>query len=140
LSIEENKAIVRRCYEELNKKNLGVAELFAANYVNHQAGGVEIHGPEELKQFLTGLFTAFPDLRFTVEDLIAEGDKVAARWTSQGTHKGQFMGIAPTGKQGAMTGITMFQIVGGKVVEEWPEADMLGLMQQLGAIPTPGQG
>jgi len=141
MPVEENKAIVRRCYEELNKKNLGIGdELFAANYVNHQPGGGEVHGPEELKQLLTGFFTAFPDLRFTVEDLVAEGDKVVARWTSQGTHKGEFMGIAATGKQGATTGIAIFRIVGGKVVEEWAEMDMLGMMQQLGVIPTPGQG
>ena len=140
MSVEENRAIVRRCYEELNKKNLGVVELFAANYVNHQAGGVEIHGPEELKQFLTGLFTAFPDLRFTVEDLIAEGDKVAARWTSQGTHNGEFMGIAPAGKQVTVTVCDIAHWEGGKIVEDWVLVDMLGLMQQLGVIPPLEQG
>ena len=137
MSTEENKAIVRRCYEELNERNWDVLdELFAANYVDHQAGGVEIHGLEELKQFMTGFFNAFPDVRFTVEDLIAEDDKVVARWTSQWTHKGELMGIAATGKQGTTTGIAIFQIVGGKVVEEWPAVDMLGLMQQLGVIPS----
>jgi predicted ester cyclase len=88
---------------------------------------------------MTGLFTAFPDLRLTVEEFITEGDKVVARWTSQATHKGDLMGIAPTGKQVKQTGIAIYHIVGGKVVEEWAERDMLGFMQQLGAIPTPGQ-
>ena len=137
MSIEENKALARRFYEELNKRNLGVLdELCAANYVDHHPGGVEIHGPEELRQMMTGFFTAFPDLRFTVEDLIAEGDKVVARWTSQWTHRGDLQGIAPTGKEGATTGIAILRIVGGKLVEEWAQMDMLGLMQQIGAIPS----
>jgi len=141
MSVEENKVLARRFYEELNKRNLGVLdELCAANYVDHHPGGVEIHGPEELRQMMTGFFTAFPDLRFTVEDLIAEGDKVVARWTSQWTHRGDLQGIAPTGKEGATTGIAILRIVGGKLVEEWAQMDMLGMMQQIGAIPAPGQG
>ena len=111
-------------------------EIFAANYVAHTPGS-EGDNPDSVKQLMTGLFTAFPDLHLTVEDFIVEGDKVVARWTSQGTHKGDLMGITPTGRQVKQTGIAIYHIVGGKVVEEWAERDMLGFMQQLGAIPAP---
>ena len=118
-------------------KNMAVFdEIFAANYVAHTPGA-EGDNPDSVKQLMTGLFTAFPDLHLTVEDFIVEGDKVVARWTSQGTHKGDLMGITPTGRQVKQTGIAIYHIVGGKVVEEWAERDMLGFMQQLGAIPAP---
>ena len=84
--------------------------------------------------------TAFPDLHFTVEDQIAEGDMVANRVTARGTHQGEFMGIAPTGKQVTVTGITIDRIAGDKLEESWASWDFLGLMQQLGAIPEPGEG
>jgi len=124
----------------LNKRNLAaVDEIFAAKYDGHTPGA-ELNSRESVKQVLTVLFTAFPDLHMTVEDLIAEGDKVVIRFTSMGTHKGDLMGIAPTGKQVKSTGIAIYRIVGGKVVEEWAERDTLGMMQQIGAVPTPGQG
>jgi steroid delta-isomerase-like uncharacterized protein len=139
MSTEENKALVRRWIEAINNKNVAVFdEIFAANYVAHTPGAEE-NNPESVKQLMTGLFTAFPDLHLTVEDFIVEGDKVVARWTSQGTHNGDLIGLAPTGKQVKQTGIAIYHIVGGKVVEEWAERDMLGFMQQLGAIPAPRQ-
>jgi len=141
MSIEENKALVRRFLEEMNKKNLAVVdELYAANFVGHLAGMEDVRGPEGLKQLVTGFLTAFPDLHRVIEDLVAEGDKVVARLTVTGTHKGDFQGIAPTGKQATVTVIVIFRIVGGKIVETWELIDMLGVMQQIGAIPTPGQG
>jgi predicted ester cyclase len=82
--------------------------------------------------------TAFPDMHITIEDIITEGDKLVQRWVAQGTHKGELMGIVPTGKQVTITGINISRIVGGKLVEDWTEADMLGMMQQLGVIPPPG--
>ena len=83
--------------------------------------------------------TAFPDLHFTVEDLIAEGDKVVARLTVRGTQQGAFMGIPPTGKHVTVTGIDINRLAGGKSVEHWLNMDTLGLLQQLGVIPAPGQ-
>ena len=140
MSIEENKALIRRWGEALNNRNLAaVDEIFAAKYDGHTPGA-ELNSPESVRQVLTVFFTAFPDLHITVEDLIAEGDKVVIRFTSTGTHQGEYLGIAATGKQVTGTGIAIYRIAGGKVVEEWAERDMLGLMQQVGAIPAPGQG
>ena len=141
MSIEENKALYRRAIEEFNKRNLAALdEIFAANFVGHAASMGDIRGPEGLRQFLTTLFTALPDLHYTVEDVIAEGDKVVGHYRTTRTHKGEWRGVAATGKQVKSTGIAIYRIVGGKTVETWWEADMLGMMQQLGAIPTPGQG
>jgi len=141
MSVEENKAIARRIYEEFNRRNLPVFyELHAANYVGHFPGMEDIHGPEGLKQFTTIALSAFPDYHQTIEDLIAEGDKVVVRFTATATHKGEFMGIAPTGKQATWMGFEVLRIVGGKCVEAWVVADELGMLQQLGVIPTPGQG
>ncbi len=83
--------------------------------------------------------TAFPGNQLTVEDYLAEGDTVVSRWTGRGTHKGDLMGIAPTGKQVTVTGISIQRIANGKIVEEWSNYDMLGMLQQLGVVPMPGQ-
>jgi steroid delta-isomerase-like uncharacterized protein len=138
MSVKENKAIFRRIVEEgFNKGNLAIVdELVAANHVNHADN---VRGPEEYKQFITMYRTAFPDLHMTVEDQIAEGDKVVNRWTSRGTHQGDLMGIPPTGKQVTLTGTYVARIVGGKIIEEWGNFDALGMMQQLGVVPSPGQ-
>jgi steroid delta-isomerase-like uncharacterized protein len=138
MSVEENKAIFRRIVEEgFNKGNLAIVdELVATNHVNHTDN---VHGPEEYKQFITMYRTAFPDLHMTIEDQIAEGDKVVNRWTSRGTHKGDLMGIPPTGKQTTVTGMYVARIIGGKIVEEWGNLDALGMMQQIGVVPPPGQ-
>jgi len=139
---EENKALVRRAFEEVwNQGKLDVIdEIFAADFVYHIAGSPDIHGPDGEKQFVTMHRTAFPDIKFTVEDWIAEGDKVVTRWTFTGTHKGELMGISPTGVQVTMTGISIGRIAGGKIVEVWGNADSLGMLQQLGAVPPLGQG
>jgi steroid delta-isomerase-like uncharacterized protein len=138
MSVEENKAIFRRIVEEgFNKGNLAIVdELVATNHVNHTDN---VHGPEEYKQFITMYRTAFPDLHMTIEDQIAEGDKVVNRWTSRGTHKGDLMGIPPTGKQTTVTGMYVARIIGGKIMEEWGNFDALGMMQQIGVVPPPGQ-
>lgn len=137
---EENKAIARRWGEEVwGKGNLAaVDELYATNFVfNWAPPGV---GPdlEGYKQTVTMFFAAFADIQASSEDMVAEGDKVAVRWTWRCTHKGEYMGIAPTGKQVTLTGIGIVRIAGGKIVEEWGEMDNLGMMQQLGVIPPPG--
>ena len=129
---------MRRTVEEAwNNGSLAVLdELTAANYVghdpaNHNAG----RGPDAEKQMVSTYRTAFPDLEIIIDDMVAEGDKVATRWTARGTHKGDLMGIASTGKQGTTTGISIDRIVGGKVEEAWTNWDLLGIMQQLGAVP-----
>jgi steroid delta-isomerase-like uncharacterized protein len=138
MSVEENKAIFRRIVEEgFNKGNLAIVdELVATDHLNHSDN---VHGPEEYKQFITVYRTAFPDLQMTVEDQIAEGDKVVNRWTARGTHKGELMGIPPTGKQMTVMGIYVARIIGGTIMEEWGNFDALGMMQQLGVVPPAGQ-
>jgi steroid delta-isomerase-like uncharacterized protein len=140
MSAEENKAIARRADEELfDRGNLDVAdELFAPNFVFHDpASGEDWHGPESVKQYAAMLRAAFPDLRYTVEDQIAEGDKVATRYIASGTHQGDLMGIAPTGNRVEITGISITRIEDGKIEEIWENYDTLGMMQQLGVIPFP---
>ena len=140
MSTEDNKAVVRRFYEEVmnQKKRAVLDEVFDLNVVDHFAPPGTPGGLEGARQTLGMFLTAFPDLHFTVEDLIAEGDKVVARATLSGTQQGAFMGIPPTGKHVTMTGIDINRFVGGKSVEHWVEMDTLGLMQQLGVIPPPG--
>ena len=135
---EPNKAIVRRLIEELwNKGNLSLAdELFAPNYEHHDASTLDFgRGPESEKKRATLYRTAFPDLRLTIEDIIAEGETVMARWSCRGTHKGDLSGIAPTGKQINISGVTIARLANGKMAESWVNWDALGLMQQLGVVP-----
>ncbi len=140
MSTEESKALVRREYEQgVNKKDFDVRDgALASNYLGHFPGVPPIQGIEAFRQFTSGFFTAFPDLQTTIEDLIAEGDKVAVRQTWRGTHTGNFLGIPPTGKQVVFTSTEFYRVAGGKLAEEWVELDMLGLRQQLGAIPRMG--
>jgi len=139
---EENKTLVRRITDEIwNQGTLDVAdEIIDASYVGHGFGVELPPGPEGYKQFVSIYRTAFPDLQFTTEDQVAEGDKVVTRWTARGTHKGELMGIPATGKQIVVTGIDIFRISSGKVVEEWVNWDALGVMQQLGVVPLMGEG
>lgn len=140
MSTEENKATVRHEYEEaFNQRNLAVLdELNSPDFVFHNAS-TTMQGIEAFKQFLSLYLTAFADARFTVEDLIAEGDSVVARHTFRGTQTGELMGIPSTGKQVTTTGITITRFANGKGVELWGNSDDLGLLQQLGVIPAPGQ-
>jgi len=142
MSTEENKANTRRFYEEVwGKGNLDVAdELSAENFVDHNQFNPDLPpGIEGFKQMVPMFRTAFPDLQFNIEDMIAEGDKVVSRLTIRATHKGEFMGISPTGKQAAITAIDIVRFVDGKMVERWGEVDMLRLMQELGVVPPPGR-
>ena len=139
-STEVNKASMRRFYEEVfNKKNrAAIDEFIDPNQVDHAAPPWTPGGLEGARHTVTMYLTAFPDLSFTVEDLIAEGDKVVARLTTRGTQQGVFMGIPPTGKHVTVTAIDINRMAGGKCVEHWLEMDTLGLLQQLGVIPAPG--
>jgi len=138
---KQSKTLTRRIFEEMQSQgNLAIADdIFASDFVNHTPFG-DMVGPEGAKQFATKLRTAFPDLQVTVEDQIAEGDKVATHWTARGTHQNKFQGIPATGKQMEIRGIVISQIANDKIVEQWGNPDVLGLMQQLGTVPTPEQG
>jgi len=138
MSTEVYKAMDRRVVDEIiNKGNMAVAdELFASEYVYHGPGGQELNGPEGFKQLITIYRTAFPDIHMTIEDMVAEGDKLVTRWTVCGTHKGELMGIAPTGNQISITGIVIYRIAGDKFVESWENFDQMAMMQQLGVLPS----
>jgi len=140
MSVEENEEKVRHVWEEvMNKGELAVAdELMAANYVYHGPGGVDAKGPEGFKQYVAIYRTAFPDIHCTIEDMFGEGEKVVSRFTLRGTHLGDMMGIAPTGKKAEIIGIVISHFAGGKEVEAWGSYDTLAMYQQLGISP-PGQ-
>ena len=146
MSAEENKATLRRVPDEVfNKGNLdAVDELFTPDYVYHDPGvpGGELRGTEAFKEQWVSMFrTAFPDLQLTIEDQVAEGDKVVSRYTAQGTHQGELMGIPPTNNPVQIMGMIISRFSEeGKIAEEWNLSDTLGMMQQLGAVPAPGEG
>ncbi len=136
---EENKALVRRWFEDLfNEGNLDVAdEIIAPNHLGHDPTLPDLPiGPEGQKQLVNLYRSAFPDARITIEEQVAEGDTVVTRWTGRGTHQGELMGVAPTGNQVTVTGIDIAHISEGKVVETWTIYDALGMLQQIGAIPS----
>jgi steroid delta-isomerase-like uncharacterized protein len=137
---EKNKNILRRQHvEELfNKGNLTVADkIISAEYVYHSPTG-EVKGPDGIKQMVTTFRTAFPDGRFTIDEMVAEGDTVVVRYTMTGTFKGEYMGIAPTGKKANLTSAIFYRFKGGKEVEAISFSDSLTMYRQLG-IPIPQQ-
>ncbi len=139
MSAEENKAIVRRYREIHNSNNLAALDqIVDANIVSHNGVPGLPPGLEGGKMVHNMFLSAFPDSQVTTDDLIAEGDKVVERFTFRGTNKGSFMGTPPTGKQVTSTGMSVFRIANGKIVEHWGENDALGVMQQLGLVPMPG--
>ena len=134
MTTDDNKALVQRFFEEvINQRNLAALDQFVhPGGVNHtMPPGM----PQESNQFLGQYLNAFPDVKATVEDLMADGDKVVARVSYRGTHQGAFRGIPPTGKQIAVTGINIFRIANGKLVEHWGLTDRLAVLQQLGVVP-----
>jgi steroid delta-isomerase-like uncharacterized protein len=140
MSIQENKALCARPHEEIfNQGNLDVAdEIFSPDFTWYEANLPPLpKGPEGIKIFATMLGGAFPDFHLTLEDTIAEGDKVVNRWSFRGTHRGEFNGVPPTGREVTTSGIDIWRIEGGKIVENRQEVDNLGLLRQLGAIPQP---
>jgi len=142
MSIEENKALVCRIFEGLDSVKGDISRLNRAEWGEILAPDFIIHYPthdmnlEQFLQYNATLLTAFPDSTFTVEDMIVEGDKVTTRYTMKGTHKKEYMGIAPTGKQIKVKGVSIDRIAGGKSVETWDFPDIFGAMQQLGVIPS----
>jgi steroid delta-isomerase-like uncharacterized protein len=144
MSAKEIKALVRRFYEEYNKgKAAAMAamdERYATNIVVHSSTGEDIRGLKNIKQSESEVFSAFPDNHVTIDDMVVEGDKVVVRYTFTGTHKGEFGGIPPTNKKVKVWAIAIVRIAGGKFVEGWERMDTLGMMQQLGLVPTSGKG
>ena len=134
MSIDENKVIVRRWNDEIwNRGNLAtIDELFAVDFVFDYPPPEANPDREGYKQFITRNFRTWADIHCTIEDMVAEGDKVAVRWTGRGTHKGEFWGVAPTGREATLRGISIIRIEGGKIVEEWGFMNALDLMGQLG--------
>jgi steroid delta-isomerase-like uncharacterized protein len=135
----ETKATARRLLEEaFNSGNLDVVdELVAPEFVNHDAALPEpTRGAEGAKASIAGYREAFPDLRLTIEQQVGEGEFVATRWSATGTHRGDLMGMAATGKQATVTGITIDRIVDGRIAESWTNWDTLGMLQQLGVVPA----
>lgn len=139
---DQNKKLMSRGIDEVwNQGHFAVAdELIDSDFVAHTPRSADdLHGPEGVKRYYASLREAFPDLHFTIEDQIAEGDKVVARWTAEGTHKGEFRGIPPSGKQVSLSGITINRVADGTMMEGWTNLDELGLLRQLGALPAPAQ-
>jgi steroid delta-isomerase-like uncharacterized protein len=135
MSAEENKALIRRGFEAMNTKDFAAFEqIMAPNYVNHDMPA-PAPGPEGFKQVVDMFFAAFPDMRITLETQLADGDLVANRGTMTGTHQGEFMGVPATGKQVTVPFMDFWRLENGRAVENWVRLDIMGLMQQIGAMP-----
>lgn len=138
--LEENKSLSRRFIEGYVQGDLAIVdELLAPDFVFHDPSSKtgEVHA-EDMKASIEWIHSAFPDAQVSIEDQVAEGDKVVSRYTVSGTHRGEIMGAAPTGKLVTHTGHQTDRISGGEIVESWTNWDALGLLQEIGAIPSPG--
>ena len=135
---DQNKATVRRLYDEV--WNLGelnaLDELLAVGFVGHRSDRGDDIGPDAVKESVLALCAAFPDGKFEIEDMVSEGDRVAVRFTARASHKGEFRGIAATGRRIEVQGIAIYRISGGRIVERWEMMDRLGLLTQLDALPA----
>ena len=138
---EENEALLRRFFEEaVNQRDLSVlGELLAPNYTNHSFHGIE-PGPEGMREIIAVFYSAFPDLHVVVDEIFAAGERIASRGTLRGTHRGEFMGLPPTGEQVRFNYTDIWHSSEGKLVETWFLMDMLGMMQQLGIRPLLREG
>jgi steroid delta-isomerase-like uncharacterized protein len=137
---EANKTLVRRWFEEVwnQGREETINELFAANGIGYGLGDTDVttHGPAEFKIFASNLRGALPDIHMKIEDIMAEGDRVTVRITVEGTHKGGQLGVAPTGRRIRIQGIVVVRVANGQIVEGWNSWDQLGLLRQIGALPT----
>lgn len=134
----ESKHLSRRVFEEIwNDKNLNaVDELMTSSYVHHDPQSPDARGIESYKKFVQQYHAAFPDLHFEIEDELGDEQAAVSRWTATGTHQGNLPGIAPTGRKISVSGMTIARVKDGKFIESWSNWDTLGLMQQLGVIPS----
>lgn len=140
MSTEDNKAFIRRILDGLNQKNVAIIdELCTPDFVFHDPANPQVRSREDFKQWFTGMCAAFPDLRFSLEDMLAEEDKAAYRYTFRATHSGSWRGGAPTGKSITITATAIARITDGKSTELWQNTDALGLLQQLGLFSTSAQ-
>jgi len=136
-SVEQNEAVVRQVLALIDERNLDAAfELYALDYIYHGPAG-ELRGRDSIRGLWGVFLTGFPDLHATIEDMISEGDKVVLRWRVEGTHTGEFMGIAPSNMKITLPITVIFRVANGQLVEAWDQFDQLSLMQQIGAIPMP---
>jgi predicted ester cyclase len=139
---EKNKALVRRWFEEVwnQGREATIDELFPAEGVAHGLGDsqIDVHGPAEFKPFVANIRGSIPDIHIHLEDILCEGDRVVTRILLQGTHGGQGLGVAPTGRKVSIQGIVILRIVDGQIVEGWNSYDQLGLLRQTGALPGAG--
>ena len=135
---EKNKALHRRFYEEVHEGgNLDLLDgMVTDDYVHHSAQGLALRGADGLRDLIAGVRAAFPDLQDTIEEQIAEGDSVMTRWTMAGTHRGEWMGIPASGKRIEVAIVSIARFRGERCYESWEMVDMLGMMQQMGAIPV----
>jgi steroid delta-isomerase-like uncharacterized protein len=141
MSTEQNQAVIRRCFQELDRQNLDVLDdLCTPGYVAHFPGVPGAQTRDAIKPVWGQFFVAFPNLRHTIESIIAEGDRVVARLIIEGVHTGPFMGMPPTGRAISIGSINFFRFEGGAIAEQWIDYNALGMLQALGAIPTPQQG
>src|SRR6266536_1298170 len=140
VSTEQNKMLTRQGFDLVSqKKYADIEKLLSPDFVGHFPSQPEVRGPAGFSQLVHMYQSAFPDFMFKIEDLIAEGDKVVARWSWHGTNQGSFMGMPATGKPVTITGCSTFRIADGKVTEQWNSQDDLGMLQQMGVIPMPNQ-
>jgi steroid delta-isomerase-like uncharacterized protein len=136
MSAEQNKELIRQELEAWNNKDLAAFDrLFARNYVHNDPSQPEVTNLEGMKQFAQGIWAAYPDFNAKLESLVADEDLVVKRYTMTGTHQGEFAGVPPTGNRVSFTGMTMFRIEGGKIVEAWWNYDVMSVLQQIGAVP-----
>ena len=141
MSTKENKELVRQAMKEWNGVKGDVAKMrslydkyYAPDFIYHDVSGGDMNREEAIQNNVTGV-SAFPDVNYSIDDILAEGDKTVIRFTMQASHKGTFMGVPATGKQIVVKGVEIDKIVGGKIVETWDFLDSLGMMTQLGVIP-----
>ncbi len=140
---EANKALCRRLFEEIwNRRNLAIIdECYASNFTEHTSSGPDFGaGPQAASKLVQFYQSAFPDTRMTIDDMVAEGDRVAVRWTARGTHEGELNGVPPSHNRVTVTGCTVLRVANGKIAEAWQNFDALGMMQQVGALPRTAAG
>lgn len=142
MSTQEKIEVIERYSEEvMNQGNLNaVDDLLADDYVHHTPPPGMEPNREGFKAFVAAAHSGLDNLTLTANDIIVQGDKVAQRWTNTGVHKGEFLGIPPTGNQVEFSGISIYTVRDGEIVEDWTHFDSMGLMQQLGAAPAPEKG
>jgi steroid delta-isomerase-like uncharacterized protein len=139
--VEDNKAIVRQSIDLFTMNDLPTEEVIAplaSGFVYHRPGVPDVTGLTDMRQVVETYRSTITDMRGGIEDLVAEGDKVACRWSGDATHKGELMGVAATGKAITVTGIAIYRIASGKIQEEWDYSDVLGLIQQIGISTLQG--